>query len=171
MGEGGAKLLGPALSFLIQRGLGDLGVGGLVKHAFFLSLFPAFSLPGSHPRFHHCAARGPSLLRSQTLGPCSSGPCACGGSACHWLMGCPLLLLLLLILSGASEASQYPSSLGPGELGETLRQRRGAAVNAGASPDCAKRGLYAEPCDRALGFGCLGKAFLVHVGTEPKHAV
>lgn len=67
-------------------------------------------------------------------------------------------------------ASRIPSSLGPGELGRPPgreEEQRSTQV----PPACAQRCLYAELWDRALRFGCLGKAFVVHVGTEPKHAV
>lgn len=118
-----------------SSGLGDLGVGGLVKRAFFICLFSAFLLPVSLPRFLTAAGRGflpLPIARPQAraaLGPVCTrhmhlvpGLCCCRCcSFCQRLRG----LLSILPAQGA---------------GRPWRQRGGAVVSAGAS--CLFKGLF-----------------------------
>lgn len=91
-----------------------------------------------------------------------------GGSLCNRLLG--------FSPRGCSSFCQGPTRLlsilpawDLGSWGDAQAEegRRSAQV----PPACSKRCLHAELRDRALGLICSGKAFLVHVGPEPKHAV
>ena len=135
MGGGQSKAAPTSHSISCSSGLGDLGVGGLVKRAFFLYLFSAFSLPVSLPLFHHCCP--PSLPRSQITGPSSSWPCVEKEHATgSWAFRCFAFAAAAAAAtpplppppphSVSSRGGFSASSLGPREQGRPQAERRGS---------------------------------------------
>ena len=184
MGGGQSKAAPTSHSISCSSGLGDLGVGGLVKRAFFIYLFSAFSLPVSLPVFHHCCP--PSLPRSQITGPSSSWPCVEKEHATgSWAFRCFAFAAAAAAAAAATPPLPPPpphsvssrggfsaSSLGPREQGRPPGREEGQRAGSVQVPPAYSKGsLYRELCDRALGFSCFlyaRKAFLVYMGTEPE---
>lgn len=146
-----------------SSGLGDLGAGSLVRQALFIYFFSIFPLWC----FNCCCRQGrPSHPTGRPQVPAALG----GGSMCNWRLVFSRLLLFILPQGpgGFSYSSGQPGSGGAGKT-------QGAGRKASDQHRCLlplQRTVFTSNpvCGKALGFSCSQKSFLVHMGTEPKHA-
>lgn len=117
------------------------------------------------------AAAGRGTLPTPQSDHRSQQPLAlCRGIVSNWHLGFSGLLLFILP-QGPGGISHFFGQLGSGGAGKT----QGAGRKASDQHRCLlplQRAVFTSNpvCGKALGFSCSQKPFLVHMGTEPKHA-